>query len=384
MKKNIFTIIFLISIILNNSLQAQEKDEYLKLGLLIPLSGKNAAVGKSILFSIQMALEEIDDKNVIIIPKDIGDGDEKNLEKAIMEIKDLGLDAIIGPLRQSNFKTAFKFKNLVFVSPSNFQSEIQNNVISIGINLESQLLAIQKFLLKEKKTKTVLLYPDDKNSQYIEQELRKYNFKVNKKFKYTPSQEVLTGQLEKLTNYNQRKKNLEIRKKVLEKKDDIKSKRELEYLEQKYTLGKVNFDSIIILDFGNNLKSVISTLIFQDVNQNDVVFTTLNQWFDVSLFNENSLKTLYFPSVNYRNYLNFKKSYKKNFDLDTQEIALLTYDALGLIYYVWRNNDKKITVNDFNFKKNVKGKIGNFKLQNRKIIQELEMYKTDSGKFKKY
>lgn len=153
MKKNIFTIIFLISIILNNSLQAQEKDEYLKLGLLIPLSGKNAAVGKSILFSIQMALEEINDKNVIIIPKDIGDGDEKNLEKAIMEIKDLGLDAIIGPLRQSNFKTAFKFKNLVFVSPSNFQSEIQNNVISIGINLESQLLAIQKFLLKEKKNK---------------------------------------------------------------------------------------------------------------------------------------------------------------------------------------------------------------------------------------
>ena len=126
----------------------------------------------------------------------------------------------------------------------------------------------------------MLLYPDDQNADFIQKVLKNLDFNINKIFKYTPDQEILTGQLEKITNYEQRKRNLKIRKKVLEKRDDLSSQRELELLEQKYTLGKVNFDSVIILDFGNSLKSVISTLIFQDVDQNDVLFATLNQWFD--------------------------------------------------------------------------------------------------------
>ena len=126
----------------------------------------------------------------------------------------------------------------------------------------------------------MLLYPDDQNADFIQKVLKNLDFNINKIFKYTPDQEILTGQLEKITNYEQRKRNLKIRKKSFRKKDDLSSQRELELLEQKYTLGKVNFDSVIILDFGNSLKSVISTLIFQDVDQNDVLFATLNQWFD--------------------------------------------------------------------------------------------------------
>ena len=59
-----------------------------------------------------------------------------------------------------------------------------------------------------------------------------------------------------LTNYSQRKRNLELRKKIFEDKDDERSLKQLEKLEQLYTLGGVNFDSVIIIDFGNNLKSV--------------------------------------------------------------------------------------------------------------------------------
>ncbi|MGA0300558.1 MAG: hypothetical protein ACO3OJ_05550, partial [Paracoccaceae bacterium] len=46
----------------------------------------------------------------------------------------------------------------------------------------------------------------------------------------------------------------------------------------------VNFDSVIIIDFGNNLKSVLTSLVYTDVNQKDVLFTTINQWFDESIF----------------------------------------------------------------------------------------------------
>ena len=68
------------------------------------------------------------------------------------------------------------------------------------------------------------------------------------------------------------------------------SHRQLERLEQLYTLGNVNFDSVIIIDFGNNLKSVLTSLVYTDVNQENVLITTVNQWFDESIFYENTIK----------------------------------------------------------------------------------------------
>ena len=52
---------------------------------------------------------------------------------------------------------------------------------------------------------------------------------------------------------------------MFEDKEDEQSKRELEKLEQKYTLGDVNFDSVIIIDFGIVLKSVLTSLVYTDV-----------------------------------------------------------------------------------------------------------------------
>ena len=118
----------------------------------------------------------------------------------------------------------------------------------------------------------------------------------------SPNPEVLTGEIEILTNYSQRKKCLKLRKKFLKDKDDEQSLLELERLDQLYTLGDVNFDSVIIIDFGNNLKSVLTSLVYTDVDQDKVLFTTINQWFDKSIFYENTIKTLYYPSINYKEF----------------------------------------------------------------------------------
>ena len=57
-------------------------------------------------------------------------------------------------------------------------------------------------------------------------------------FRYSSNPEILTGEIETLTNYSQRKRNLELRKKMFEDKEDEQSKKELEQLEQLYTLGR--------------------------------------------------------------------------------------------------------------------------------------------------
>ena len=384
MIKNIVTFLSYVFLLFNNILVADENDGKLRVGLLAPFSGEYKNLGESLLLSTQLALNEIDSRDIIIIPRDSGSNDKKKLNKAIKEIRNNGAKIIIGPMTSSSFKELGKYNNTIFISLSNKEPKISSNVINIGISLESQLEAIEQLLIKEKKIKTIILYPKNKYEKFIDEKIKQLKLDNYDVFKYNPDPRILTGEIEKLTNYSQRKKNLESRKKVLEKKDDDQSKSELEILDRLYTLGSVDFDSVIIIDFGSNLKSVLSSLVYTDVDDSSVLFTTVNQWFDESIFRENSVKNLYFPSINMKQFKNYNENYYKTFGLKPDEITILAYDALGLVYYVWNKNNGINSINDFFIKDKIKGKIGTFEFKNNRILQELKIYKTDSGVFKEY
>jgi len=382
MKKFFLATFFLL--IFNFNLYADENNKSIRIGLLAPFTGVYSELGNSLLYSLQLALEEINDENVIIVPRDSGFNEKEKLNKAINEIKSNNVKVIIGPITNEEFEIAEKHNDLIFISPSNINSKFSNNIISIGISLESQLLALLNFIKKQKRTKTVIMYPENQFLDLIEKELKNFNLTNIKTFTYSPNPEMLTGEIEELTNYTQRKRNLELRKKMFEDKEDEESVKELERLEQLYTLGDVNFDSVIIIDFGDNLKSVLTSLVYTDVDQKNVLFTTVNQWFDESIFYENTIKDLYYPSVNYREFNNYNKNYFKKFNIYPNEITILTYDALGLIYYTWKKNGMIKSINDFSFKNKIKGKIGTFSFKNQKVIQELDIYKTENKKFIKF
>ncbi len=383
--KNKFTVIITyILIFFNSNLLSVENNNVLKIGLLAPLSGEYKDLGYSLIYSMQLALNEIDDKNVYLIPRDSGSNDKKKLNTAIKEIRSQGVKIVIGPIDNKDFNEVKKFNDMIFISPSNINPEFQSNIISIGVSFESQILALKKFLKKQEKNKTIIFLPKNDYTNLIEEKLSKIDLKNYKIFKYNPDPKILTGEIEKLTNYTQRKNNLKFRKKILEDRDDEQSKNELDILDQKYTLGDVNFDSVIIIDFGSSLKSVLTSLVFTDVSQNKVLFTTVNQWFDESIFYENTVKSIYYPSVNYKEFKKYKENYFKSFKASPNEMTILAYDAIGLIYYVWKKNKKINSVNEFAFKGKIKGKIGTFRFDNKRIIQDLNIYKAENNQFTKF
>ena len=384
MKKIILILLSYTIFFFNSNLLSKDETKTLRIGLLAPLTGEYKELGISLLYSLQLALEEINDENIFIIPRDSGFGDSEMLSTAIEDLRSKEVKVIIGPISNDDFQKVKKYNDVIFISPSNITPEFTNNIISVGISLESQLLALKKFIKKQKKKKTIIMFPENKYTDFIERKLNIVNFENAKKFKYNPNPQVLTGEIETLTNYTQRKKNLELRKNMYEDKDDQQSIKEMEKLEQLYTLGEVNFDSVIIIDFGNNLKSVLTSLVYTDVNQDKVLFTTVNQWFDESIFYENTIRNLYYPSINYKEFKKYNKNYFKRFEIYPNEITILTYDALGLIYYAWKNNKNFSSVNDFSFKNKIKGKIGTFSLKDKKVIQELNIYKTDKKTFIKF
>ncbi len=380
-------IIIITYILLFNNFNsfADENQKSLKVGLLAPFSGQYKGMGQSIMLSLQMALKEINDDNIKIYPRDSGFNNPDKLIQSVESLKEENIKIVIGPISHEDFKNLSAYKNMIFISPSNINPKVQSNILSVGISLESQIKSIEDFIKKNKRKKTIIMYPKNKYTDLIDAKINNISINNKKIFRYSADPKILTSDIEKLTNYDQRKRNLISRVKILEEKDDEASKLELKRLEQKYTIGKVNFDSVIIIDFGDSLKSVLTSLVYSDVDQKEVLIMTVNQWFDKSIFLENSIKNLYYPSVDIKNFQKYKTKYFKIYGVQPTEITILTYDALGLIYYIWKKKNYNISsMKDFIIKDSIKGKIGTFKFTDGKLIQKLNIYKVSDKKFIKF
>ena len=85
-----------------------------------------------------------------------------------------------------------------------------------------------------------------------------------------------------------------------------------------------------------------------------------------------------------RQFKKYNQNYYETFSLKPDEITILSYDALGLIYYVWNKNNGINSINDFFIKEKIKGKIGTFEFKDNKISQRLKIYKIEKNKFKEY
>ena len=135
MKKKLVFIIIYIIFFFNSNLLSQNDNRILKVGLLAPLTGNYSELGNSFLYSLQLALEEINDKDVFIVPRDSGFNDKDKLNKAIQDLRDQDIKIIIGPISYEELDNVKKYNDLIFISPSNINPRFSNNIISVGISL---------------------------------------------------------------------------------------------------------------------------------------------------------------------------------------------------------------------------------------------------------
>jgi len=367
---------------IDNKSNDLENKKLLKIGVLLPLSGEFKNIGESFLKAIHLALKDISNNNIKIYPRD-SKANAFDAYSSAKEFEELGIKIVIGPIFHESLEKLDEINNMTFISLTNKTKKIPNNTIAFGIDIDSQIDALRKYFKKINISKTLLLYPVSEFS-YESQTVEKNDvLKFYRTYPYDINPKKITGQIEKITNYRERKKDLERRIKILKKSDLYKDKNELKKLEQMHTLGKVNFDSVVIIDFGERLKSVLTSFKFSDVSNKEVKFFTVNQWFDKTFFNENAMENLYFPSVDLNNLNKFKKNFLKTFDENPIEVSILAYDALGLIYYCWINNNFQFEKSHLYNKKGFKGLHGKFVINDNISKHELAIYKVSEKKFVK-
>ena len=122
---------------------------------------------------------------------------------------------------------------------------------------------------------------------------------------------------------------------------------------------------------------------YTDVSPKEKYIITFNQWFDESLFSEENIQPLYYPSVNKQNLDTFNKKFIDTYNSKPNHLSLLSYDLLGLIYYLSLKSDFSDVKNIFKKENSFKGKIGIFDVKNNKINHRLNFYKIDEGEIKK-
>ena len=373
-------IIFFLCLVSVLNIQKISAEEKIKIGLLVPITGQHSEIGKSIIKSVRLAINKIDNPLIEILPRDTQSNPLITLRKA-KELNEIGVKIIIGPVFNKNLIYLDEIKDVIFLSLTNKTINNPKNIISTGINSGSQFNTISKFQKINEIKKTIILIPKENYKEEIEKAIQQSKIKVNKVHYYESDPTKLTNQIEEITKYFQRKQNLENEIKRLEKSNKPNKKREIEDLKKLDTLGKVDFDAIIISDFDESLKSITTSLLYTDVSPKDVYFITLNQWFDESLLKETSSQPIYFPSINKENYDYFIKTYHETFNEYPNQLSFLSYDLIGLVYYLIVKNDFVVNKKMFLKKNMFKGKIGIFDIKNNKINHILNFYKVEDGSF---
>ena len=379
MKTLFKTILFIIfSILMSpNKVFADNK---IRIGLVVPLSGEYSFVGESIIKSVRLALNQINDERFEIVPEDSGANPIDTL-RASKKLYTQGIKIIIGPVFNESSRYLDELKDVTFLSLTNKIYGNPPNVISAGVNAISQLNTIDKFRKMNKIERSIILIPKTDYRLEIDEALKKTDLKLKDKFFYDTDPTLLTAQIEKITRYPQRKQNLLDEIKRIEDSNLNNKEKKVENLKKRDTLGGINFDSVIIADFDESLKSVATSLLYTDVSSTRVSYITLNQWFDDSLLKETSLQPLYFPSINKENYEIFKSEYKDAYQTNANQLSFLSYDLIGLVYFLIYSNDFNLDKNIFYKKNKFKGKIGIFEIDKNVITHQLNFYSIDKEKF---
>ena len=212
---------------------ASSNDNKIKIGLLVPLSGDNAILGKQILNAIQLAIKDIDTSQIEIFPKDTKSDPNTTLQSAI-ELDRKGINLIIGPVFYKNLIYLNEVPNSTFISLTNKTLDLPSNVISSGINSTSQLNTIKKFIEINDIKKPIFLIPNLDYDLEIKKGIKDSKIRIFKEYYYDIEPTKLTKQIEEITNYEVRKQNLFDEITRLEKSDEPNKERKIENLKKIY------------------------------------------------------------------------------------------------------------------------------------------------------
>ncbi len=282
--------------------------ESFRVGVLLPLSGDAANVGNSLKNAAMLALEDINNPNLILQFYDTKSSPEGAREAAENAINQ-DVKLIIGPLMAAEVEAVSaetRRHDVPVVAFSTNESVLQNQVYTLGLLIGEQIERIVNYASSQGRQQFALLLPDNSTGIAVAKEaikaVKRNGGRVVKVAFYEPNTNDFSSIVKKLTNYENRASSAE----------------------------GIGFDAVIIPESGSRLKSATAMFGYYDVFAPEVLFMGTSVWENTNLSKETTLQKAVYPALSRSYSAYFNKKYRTLFGVYPSGLAAFGYDAVAL------------------------------------------------------
>ena len=308
----------------------------IRVGLLLPLSGASAAIGKALLNAAQLAMFDFADRKLELLPIDTHGTAAGAAAAAQTAIGD-GAQIILGPLLAASVRAVSPAARAAHVPVLAFSSDRRvagGGIYTMGFLPEDQVRRVIGYAIGRGITRFAALAPDNAYGAAIFEAARNAVSAAGATMAaaqfYDPNAEDFTAVVRQLADYDARREALVKQREQLQKADDEVSRQALKRLENLQTIGDLPFDALLIADGGKRLQSVAALLPFYDVDPGKVRMLGTGQWDVAGIGAEPALLGGWYAAPDPAARQGFIKQYHDTYGAAPPRLATLAYDATAL------------------------------------------------------
>ncbi len=302
--------------------------------LLLPLSGRHAALGRALKDAAFLALFELGNPRLVVLPRDTGGtaaGAQAAAEQALRD----GAQLILGPLFRDAVLGAApvaRAQGVNIIAFSTDRSVAGDGVYLLGFTLQQQVARVVRYANKQGLARFAALAPDSPYGYAIVAALQETVAQLGAEVTgiqfYAPDGSNAAEAVIQLGEFEQRKWQRKQRLRELASQSGRAAKLERSRLKEAETYGELPFDALILPEGGQVLKAVAPLLPYYDVDGVRILGTGL--WDDHATTREPALIGGWFAAPVPAAAHDFQRRFKAAYGRAAPRIATLAYDATAL------------------------------------------------------
>ncbi len=295
-----------------------------RVGLLLPLSGRNAALGQSMLDAAQLALFDTQDPGIVLLPRDT-EGPQ-GAAGAAQDAIDDGAQILLGPIFADAIRAAgpiARQRQVPLVGFSTDRGVAGDGVYILGFTPQQQVDRIVKYAIDQGYRRLAALVPESAYGTMVTESLRnaasRYGGSVVAIETFQETEEALAGPVQRLA----------ARKVQAAPAQQQPAPGAVAYAPQ--PSFEYPFDAVLIASGGGLLKTLAPMLPYYDIDPDKVKFLGTGLWDDVSLKNEPALSGAWYAGPAPETGVTFSNHYSKVYGGTAPRVSSIAYDAVALV-----------------------------------------------------
>jgi len=307
-----------------------------RIALMLPLSGRNAVIGRAMLNAAQLALFDFADPRFELLPLDTK-GTPQGAARAAQNAIGDGASLILGPLLAKSViavAPAARAASVPVIAFSNDSAVAGRGIYTMGFLPSAQVARVARYASQKGVTRFAALAPNNAYGirvvKALERTAASLGATVVKVQYYDPFAQDFTDPVRVLANYDARRKMLLDQRKQLKAEGGEVAEKALKRLENLQTIGDLPFEALLVADGGKRLQAVAALLPFFDIDPGKIRVLGTGQWDEPGIGKEPALIGGWFAAPPPAARKDFETQYRDAYAVVPPRLVTLAYDATAL------------------------------------------------------